>query len=224
MRKMKPLIAIMAAALAAGIVLTAAGVLYPNAIDRCVLNRVLQTRSTAYDHAMLKLSELWSNENYLGAAVVITAHGDEKAYAWLESSAKAMALSEAFVTSLKYVVGRRRPDGELDRVNSSFPSSHASSAFAFATTLARHYPEHATKVFEIAFYVGLSRIYLERHYPSDVVGGAAIGVGAALVSEAYLFWLRFDRDIVLDALLFISPTEPPDNMETPLFQERQRGE
>ena len=218
MQKMKPLIVVLAVALVGGIVLTATGVIYPNVIDRYVMNRVLPSRCTAYDHAMLKLSELWSNENYLEGSIPIVAHGDERAYAWLESSAKAMALSEAFVSSLKYAVGRRRPDGELNRKNSSFPSSHASSAFAFATTLATHYPEHGPKVFEVALYVGLSRIYLERHYPGDVIGGAAIGVAAAMASEIYLSWLHFDRDTILGILLFISGSGTPDEIETPLFQ------
>ncbi len=221
---MNPLIAVLALALAAGVALTAAGVLYPNAIDRWGLNGVLSTRSKARDHAMLKLSELWSNEAYLDAAVTITAHGDDRAYAWLESSAKAMALSEAVVSSLKYVVGRHRPDGEFDRKNSSFPSSHASSAFAFATTLALHYPEHATRVFEIALYVGLSRTYLERHYPTDVIGGAAIGVTAALVSEVYLFWLHFDREAVLDLLLLVPAAGAPEEIEIPLFEKSTRGQ
>jgi len=218
MKKMKPLIVVLAVALVAGIVLTATGVLYPNVIDRYLMNRVLQTRCTAYDHAMLKLSQLWSNESYLEGSMAIVAHGDDRAYAWLESSAKAMAVSEAFVSSMKFVVGRRRPDGELNRKNSSFPSSHASSAFAFAATLAKRYPERGPEVFEVAFYVGLSRIYLERHYPADVIGGAAIGLAAAMASEIYLSWLHFDRETILGILLFISGGELPDRIETPLFQ------
>ncbi|MGD9401598.1 MAG: phosphatase PAP2 family protein [bacterium] len=218
MRNLKPLVIILGAALAAGIALAAAGMLYTNFPDRYGLARVAETRSTAYDHAMLKLTELWSNENYLETSIPIVAHGDDRAYAWLESSAKAMAVSEAFVSSLKYIVGRRRPDGELDRNNSSFPSSHASSAFAFATTLAMHYPELGPKAFEMAFFVSISRVYLERHYISDIIGGAAIGTASALWSETYLSWLHFDRRILLDILLFASGTGQPAEIETPLFR------
>jgi len=215
---MKPLVTILGVALAAGIALTATGVLYPNFPDRYGLARVAETRSIGYDHAMLRLTELWSNENYLKTSIPIVAYGDEAAYEWLESSAKAMAVSEAIVSSLKYIVGRRRPDGELDRSNSSFPSSHASSAFAFATTLAMHYPELGPEAFEMAFYVSLSRVYLGRHYISDIAGGAAIGVASALWSEIYLFWLHFDRGILLDILLFASGTGEPVKIETPLFR------
>jgi hypothetical protein len=218
MRNLRPLLIVVGLGLVVGIALTAAGVLYPNAPDRYWLGRVMATRCTANDHAMLKLTELWSNENYLEASIPIVAHGDERAYAWLESSAKAMAVSEIFVSSLKFIVGRRRPDGELDRSNSSFPSSHASSAFAFSATLAMHYPELGAKAFETACMVSISRVYLERHYPSDIIGGAAIGVAAAVAAEIYLFWLHFDRGILLDMLLLISGGGEPDEIETPLFR------
>ena len=222
MRKMRLLLLILLAALVTGIVLTATGHLYPNVLDRLVLDRVLECRSQGYDHALLKLTELWSTDNYLEAAAPIVAYGDEKDFAWLESSTRAMILSEGLVSSLKYIVGRRRPDGSMDRKNSSFPSSHTSSAFAFAAVLAGHYPEYGTKAFEIAVFVGISRMYLERHYPSDVVSGAAIGLAAALASEVYFSWLHFDRDTFLDVLLFMTGSGPPSEIETPLFRNEER--
>lgn len=220
MTRMNPFLAVLIAALAVGIGLTASGRLYSNAPDLYGMRPVLAQRSPGYDQAMLKITELWTTDNYLEACVPIAAYGDERAYAWLESSLKGMAVSEAFVSSIKFIVGRRRPDGELDRKNSSFPSSHASSAFAFATVLASHYPEHGAKVFEIAFFVALSRIYLERHYPSDVIGGAAIGVAAAIASETYLSWLHFDRSFLINSLLLASGIKHPDRIETPLFDNR----
>ncbi len=209
--------------MAAGVVLTAAGLLYPGFPDRYVLARLADARCAAYDHAMLKLSETWSNEVYLEASVPVVACGDERAFTWFESATKAMAVSEAVVTPLKYVVGRRRPDGELDRKNSSFPSSHASSAFAFATTLTMHYPRLGPKAFEVAFFVSISRVYLARHYPSDVIAGAAVGLAAAVGSEIYLSWLRFERRALLDSLLRVLQRSRPPETGTPLFGKPSGG-
>jgi membrane-associated phospholipid phosphatase len=217
MNAMKALAVLVAAGLATGIFLTASGRLHSNAVDRWCMRMVLEKRSAAYDHAMLKLTEIWSNENYIRAAVPIAAYGDDRAYAWLEACTKAMLLSEAIVSPLKYMVGRRRPDGTLDRKNASFPSSHASSAFAFAVTLARYYPEQGPAILETACFVAISRVYLERHYPTDILAGAAIGVTAAAISELYLSWLHFDRERFLAILLLLAGPGALQPIETPLF-------
>jgi len=201
MGPLKVLSVICIIALIAGIGFTAAGHLYPNVLDRRYADLVLSYRSVAYDHTMVKLTELYTTDEYLKASIPIIAYGDEDTYAWWESSAKALLLAEAMVSSLKYTVNRRRPTGPHERSNASFPSSHASASFAFAVTVARRYPEYGPRALEAAAYVSLSRIYLERHHPSDVIAGAAIGVAAGLISEVYLFWLHFGRETLLDLLL-----------------------
>jgi undecaprenyl-diphosphatase len=82
----------------------------------------------------------------------------------------------ALVTyGLKNAVNRQRPEGETTRSNSSFPSGHATAAFALATVFAHDCPRLAIPCYTLASGVALSRIYLGRHYPSDVLAGAAIG-------------------------------------------------
>lgn len=73
---------------------------------------------------------------------------------------------------------RRQP------VTSSFPSGHAASAAAFAAGMAIESPRWGLVVAPIAASVAFSRIYTGVHYPSDVVAGAALGLGAALVVRA----------------------------------------
>ncbi|MFJ4918802.1 bifunctional phosphatase PAP2/diacylglycerol kinase family protein [Streptomyces sp. NPDC088725] len=61
----------------------------------------------------------------------------------------------------------------------SFPSGHAASAAAFATGVALESKGWGVAVAPVAAAVALSRVYTGVHYPSDVIAGAALGVGAA---------------------------------------------
>lgn len=88
---------------------------------------------------------------------------------------------------LKRAFGRARPSqGEGARsfhrwTNSahfeSFPSGHATNAFAFATAIAGHYDNWVvpTIVYSIASGVAVSRVNDRAHFPSDVLAGALIG-------------------------------------------------
>jgi len=87
----------------------------------------------------------------------------------------------AAVEALKWSVGRTRPDGDTRRSNSSFPSSHAANAMALAWMLGRRWPRGRVAFWLVALLIGFSRMYLNRHYLSDVLVGAAIGWGFAVL-------------------------------------------
>ena len=76
--------------------------------------------------------------------------------------------------AIKHLVGRSRPDSVLDV--DSFPSGHATSVFAVATIFAAFYPRLRWPVYALAAAVAAGRVYLERHYVSDVLAGAIIGI------------------------------------------------
>jgi undecaprenyl-diphosphatase len=65
----------------------------------------------------------------------------------------------------------------------SFPSGHATTAFATAVVLAAWYPRQAVVFVGLAALVGLSRILLGAHFPSDVLAGALLGSGVALAVQ-----------------------------------------
>ncbi|WP_329454736.1 bifunctional phosphatase PAP2/diacylglycerol kinase family protein [Streptomyces sp. NBC_01497] len=101
-----------------------------------------------------------------------------------------LALASATVnTVVKHAARRERPvlDAvplvrQLKRqpVTTSFPSGHAASAAAFAAGVALESSGWGAVVAPLAASVAFSRVYTGVHYPSDVLAGAALGVGAAL--------------------------------------------
>ena len=89
---------------------------------------------------------------------------------------RAQILSQVYVQALKYTVRRERPDQSN---NQSFPSGHSASAFATAGVLQRHYGWKAgVPAAVVAAYVATARVHDNRHYLSDVIFGAAMGIAA----------------------------------------------
>lgn len=91
----------------------------------------------------------------------------------------------------KRLFPRRRPAAEEIPVHrrlvkrprsSSFPSGHAASAAAFATSVAMEAPLAGVVVGGLAAAVAYSRVHTGVHWPSDVGAGALIGVGAAMAT------------------------------------------
>ena len=86
-------------------------------------------------------------------------------------------LLSGFVTDVtKLIAQRERPNG----ANFSFPSGHTTSAFTTATVLQRHFGWKAgVPAYAIGTYVAMSRMADNRHYPSDLLVGAAVGIVSA---------------------------------------------
>ena len=101
---------------------------------------------------------------------------------------------------LKYTIDRQRPYEKYpDKIrpiepedSPSFPSGHTTAAFSLATSLSITYPKWYVIVPSAVWAcgVGLARINQGVHYPSDVITGAAIGVGCAFVNVYVNRWLN----------------------------------
>ena len=91
-------------------------------------------------------------------------------------------------TIIKPLAGRSRPDLlytdieviGLRQTNASFPSTHASNAFAGAYAMSNAFPEARLIFWVLALLVAFARVYVGVHYPLDVVFGGLVGLAAAV--------------------------------------------
>lgn len=102
-------------------------------------------------------------------------------------------------TTLKYAIERKRPYEtypDIQKISGggspSFPSGHTSDAFSNATSLSLAFPKWYVIVpsYTYASAVGYSRMHLGVHYPSDVIVGALIGTGSAILCYKAQKWLN----------------------------------
>jgi len=130
------------------------------------------------DHGFGKSLEDGASQVVLGAAVagVFTTGRFVEAPRFRAMSydlLDAYLLNWGYTNVFKYAAGRERPNGEDEK---SFPSGHTSNAFALATVVERHYGWKAgLPAYSLASLVGVSRLQRNKHYLSDVLGGATLG-------------------------------------------------
>jgi 4-amino-4-deoxy-L-arabinose transferase-like glycosyltransferase/membrane-associated phospholipid phosphatase len=112
---------------------------------------------------------------------------------WMEAarfSCYGLAAVALAVQILKRSIGRPRPwlsDQGIVHLGpsfansyDSFPSGHAVSTFMVATVFAKFFPQGRWVYYGIAALIAVSRVYIDWHFTSDVIGGAALGIGIGL--------------------------------------------
>lgn len=149
--------------------------------------------------AVQKLPRRWqpvmSALSFLGEPVVVLAVGAAGLLTAINSSNDALAQVFLFAVAafclnivLKFILHRRRPNNliiETLGVNSySFPSGHAFGTMIFYGLIAYLDIKYLASpwnyffgvfISSIIFMIGISRVYLQAHYPSDVLGGWLLG-------------------------------------------------
>jgi membrane-associated phospholipid phosphatase len=110
-----------------------------------------------------------------------------------------LGVSSVITWGLKYGINRERPFVKYPDVvklssggSPSFPSGHASSAFAVATSISISYPKWyvIAPCYLWASGVAVSRVALGVHYPTDVLAGAVVGAGSAFLTDKANKWLH----------------------------------
>ena len=97
---------------------------------------------------------------------------------YLASTAMSYGIMAIFVNSIKYTAKEMRPDGSTAN---SWPSGHTATAFVGATLLHKEYGMTRSPWFSVAGYgvataTGVMRVLNNRHWVSDVLSGAGIGI------------------------------------------------
>ena len=130
-------------------------------------------RADDFSHREAKLASGSGTLVYVAAGTLLPLIEDGK-----DGKEHALRTADALLTStlitsgLKRIVHEKRPDGSS---NKSFPSGHATAAFAVATMQAHYHPKQALLWYGGATAIAVSRVQLNRHYWHDVAAGAAIG-------------------------------------------------
>ena len=108
-----------------------------------------------------------------------------------------LALAAGFITRfgitelIRVIFDRPRPFEVLPDLNllirhdggGSFPSGHASFFFALAAVIGRYYPKTSVLFYAAAFSLTGARVVAGIHWPSDILGGAVIGIAVGLLAH-----------------------------------------
>ena len=130
------------------------------------------------------------------------------------SSLASYGVMAAFVNSIKYTTSEMRPDGST---RNSWPSGHTATAFVGATILHKEYgltrsPWYSIGGYTLATATGVMRVLNNRHWISDVLSGAGIGILSTELAYGICDLLFKDKGLLMNDL-----SVHPDLRKNPSF-------
>jgi membrane-associated phospholipid phosphatase len=155
-------------------------------LDWTVQREVQGLRSPGLERPMRALTDIGRPAYVFGALLGVAMLDRAAGPATARLAILVLAATNIVVEVTKRTFNRARPDGEHKGSNASFPSSHAANAFALAAVFARRWRRLALPFFVWAAATAWSRMYLNRHFLSDVVVGAAVGILCAWLLGRWL--------------------------------------
>jgi membrane-associated phospholipid phosphatase len=157
-----------------------------------------------YQRRALKLSvHLFHWRMYVALGCLLALHAKKRRL--LIGYLAVLAMGFGCLYSLKYTIGRARPD---DKVNGaecgayyvqpfsgydSFPSGHAVQAALLTALLSLYFPRLRWVLWPLAIAVCMSRLALDRHFPSDVLGGVGVSLLAVYLGVRWFGADSFPR-------------------------------
>lgn len=166
------------------------GRLYATDLNTLMLfNNSIKCR--ALDKIMPLVTHMGSAPGTISCCLIIIVFGSGEVRKMGIQALVALVFSNLMVQILKNSVCRLRPKDVLPNINTfnvaldyySFPSGHTTAVFSIATTIALYMPILAAVVFPLALIVGITRLYLGVHYPSDVLAGMTVAVLTSTVLQ-----------------------------------------
>ena len=134
---------------------------------------------------MGNITHLGHSYTILGYSFLNIAHGVEKNRQTGRLISSAFLSSGLITYTTKKLINRHRPLDIYGTDTPALPSGHTSNAFTLATISGKQYPKFRIPFYIGAGVIGISRVYLGRHYLSDVLVGATIGTGVGLLTWRY---------------------------------------
>ena len=168
-----------------------------------ILRFFSELHGTFFDKIVLFITHLGDN-GYIWIALALIFLCVKKYRKCGAAVAIALIFSLIFCNLIfKNLIARVRPfdaDKLLDNLTHedsfSFPSGHTSASFAAALTVFYYHKKEGIAALILATFIGLSRIYVCVHYPTDVIGGVAFGAMSAFLSVfivKYIMKVRKER-------------------------------
>lgn len=177
-----------------------------SAFDDDIQDAIQRNRNKVTDKAASIINPFGFQAAYAVIAGIylqgVFAHNAKSKVVALDAIAASVVSWGVGATLLKIITGRARPEKNEGQYHfdpfstngedNSFPSGHATQAFALAAVLSSHYHSKWVWIpaYTFAGLVGLARMDKNRHWASDVVGGALLGT---VVGKEFVVYNRRKR-------------------------------
>lgn len=165
-------------------------------LDNTISEQMDKLSSKGLDLIMKPLDDLTSFPAYATVFYTLSLFGKEKEEKIVKLAVISLSSSSFLTWGIKGIVNRQRPNKEFtSRFNSSFPSGHTANYYSVAHIFAKEYPQYSIYLYSFGILIGFSRVYLKKHYFTDVLAGALIGISLSefVYRNKKFFYLFFKK-------------------------------